>query len=92
MKVRSLYVLGGRQKRRRVEDEWQQYEAALIVRVDLETGEAEPLVEYQSPPDVCPAVEPSFTFKAGTVANGRLYVCTQTELLWYKLPDLVPDG
>jgi hypothetical protein len=90
--VRSLYVVGGRQKRRRVEDEWQQYEAALIVRVDLETGEAEPVVEYQSPPGVCPAVEPSFTFKAGTVANGLLYVCTQTELLWYKLPDLIPDG
>jgi hypothetical protein len=92
LQVRSLYVVGGRQKRHRVDGEWQQYEAALVVRVDLDTREAEPLVEYRSPPGACPTVEPSFTFKAGAAADGLLYVCTQTELLWYKLPDLVLDG
>jgi hypothetical protein len=39
-----------------------------------------------SPPEVCPDEEPSITFKAGTLAGDRLYVCTSTEVLAYEVP------
>lgn len=83
-----LYVLGGRQKyNAHGLPEWQRHGSAMIVEVDAETGAAEVKVEYRSPPEVCPDEEPSSVFKAGTVDGNRLYVCTQTEVLVYELPD-----
>jgi hypothetical protein len=43
-------------------------------------------VRYASPPEACPDERPSFVFKAGTLADGRLYACTQTEVLVYGVP------
>lgn len=81
-----VFILGGLQRDRTL-DEWHQYKKGLLIRVDLESGEAERCVEYVSPPEACADEEPSVLFKAGTLEDGRLYVCTSTEVLVYDAAD-----
>jgi hypothetical protein len=82
-----MYVTGGRQRSLSVTDEWRQYGTAVIVGVDPVSGVTETCVEYISPPDVCPDTgESSIQFKAGTMHEGHLYVCTSTEVLVFAVP------
>jgi hypothetical protein len=85
----KLYVTGGRQRTRflKTEEEWNLYERALILRIDVETNHSEVCVDYQSPPDACASNgPPSFLFKTGTLQGNILYVCTSTEVLIYEVP------
>jgi hypothetical protein len=86
----GLYVIGGQQRHARAllegEPGWYKYHKGMILYVDRITGSAECQVEYVSPPDVCAAEEPAILFKCGTLNNGMLYVCTQTEILIYTVP------
>jgi len=87
--METLYVTGGRQRQRmiRTEEEWNLYEKALIVEVNVPAGTAKICLEYQSPPEACPTNEtPSFLFKTGTLLGKTFYVCTGTEVLVYELP------
>lgn len=88
----AFYVTGGQQRTFVETDEWRQYGKAVIARVDVEGGTAHPCVEYESPPDVCPEEEPSITFKAGTLWDDKLYVCTSTEVLVYDVPSFTLAG
>lgn len=84
----SLLVVGGRQRKNALSlDEWQAYECGLIIQLDCDSGEGKTVVEYVSPPTVCPAELPSIVFKAGDLhrEKNRLIVCTQTELIEYDL-------
>lgn len=87
----SLYVTGGQQRHARSMSErepyWYKYHKGLIIEVDPQTGCREPRLEYISPPEVCPEDDPPILFKSGTLQDGKLYVCTQTELLIYSVPD-----
>jgi hypothetical protein len=86
----SVYVVGGRQRVSRSvldnDQTWYEYEKGIILRVDLQTGCAETCLEYLSPPEAAGDNDP-ILFKSGTADAGRLYLCTQTELLVYDLPD-----
>jgi hypothetical protein len=88
--VRRLYVTGAQQRSPRPlftnDQNWYEYHKGLVLRVDVETGAVETCVEYVSPPDACAPGDPVL-FKGGTVEGNRLYVCTQTEVLVYALPD-----
>ena len=92
----SLYVTGGRQRAPRPlmadAKDWYEYREGLILEVFPETGEVRARVAYVSPPAVCAAESPQILFKSGTACGDRLYVCTQTELLTYTLPDFAPAG
>ncbi len=82
-----LYAVGGRQKLDAHEkSEWHAYGEAVILSVDLESGSIEECIRYVSPGEACPDDDPSMVFKAGTLANDRLYVCSQTEVLVYNVP------
>lgn len=86
------YVIGGRQKPGADEkEEWFRFEKAVILRVDPNSGEVSCPLEYLSPPEALPEGEFSCLFKAGaiqrTAQGDRLYVCTQTEVIVYSLPD-----
>jgi hypothetical protein len=83
-----LYVLGTRRKRivLKEETEWDLYDAALILEVDLDRGKVRTCVEYESPPEARPADKSSTIFKSGTLCGDTLYACTKTEVLIYKLP------
>ncbi|MCH2184825.1 hypothetical protein MK280_03030, partial [Myxococcota bacterium] len=86
----TLHLVGGRQKAEReinAQPKWQHYAQALIVSLDLDSGRLEPVVAYESPPEVCPDEKPSILFKAGSRVGDRFYACTQTEVVIYRLPD-----
>jgi hypothetical protein len=84
----SLYVIGGERKTNIGDKkEWHWFQRGLIVKINLETGDSETCVEYTTPPEACAADEdPSILFKAGAIQGGKLYVCTQTEILIYEMP------
>ena len=84
----KLYVSGGSQRdfTKRTPD----WKLALLLELDADTGRVESALEYVSPPEVCPET-PSITFKAATLTGGRLYICTQTEVLVYRVPGFELD-
>jgi hypothetical protein len=87
----GLYVIGGQQRGERPlragNKDWNGYEKGLILRVDPETRQTAVCVEYVSPPEVCAEHDAAVTFQASTIANDKLYTCTQTEVMVYTLPD-----
>jgi hypothetical protein len=90
--VKGLYVVGGKQKRRLLKEheEWDLYDSALVLQLRLETNEATVCVEYSTPLDARPSASSSVLFKAATQQGNRLYVCTSTEVLVYKVPEFEP--
>lgn len=85
--MNTLYVVGGEMRSDVDKDrEWQHFLKAVVVKVDAETRHAERIHDYFSPPEACPDL-PSVVFKAGTLQGDRLYACTQTEVIVYRLPD-----
>jgi len=85
-----LYVLGARQRKLLLkdEDEPHLYESALVARVDTETGRLELCLEHQSPSEARANEDSSNIFKCGTLVDDRLYACTSTEVLIFKVPSL----
>jgi hypothetical protein len=86
-----LYVAGGRQRGLRPLTaglDWYEYEAGVLVRIDVESGRAVRELEYVSPPEVIPDEGATILFKSGTLAGDRLYMTTQTEVLVYDAATL----
>jgi hypothetical protein len=85
----SLYVLGARQRDLLVrhEEEWNLYEAALILQLDTESGSVRLCFEYKSPAEARTHENSSTVFKSGTLASDILYACTSTEVIIFKLPE-----
>lgn len=82
-----LWVVGGEQKRTLLDqNEWNRFGAAVVARVDPETGSLERVLEYRTPPENCPDEQPSYIFKAATVDGDTMWLCTQTEVLECALP------
>jgi hypothetical protein len=65
------------------------FERGLILRVDPERGFAERCLDYLSPAEAC-AQDSSITFEGGLLRGDRLYTCTRTEALVYRVPDFSP--
>ena len=88
--ARRLYVAGGQQRALRplsaVGQDWYEYQKGVILELDTAAGEAALKVEYISPPQAAPADSPRILFKSGTLVDGLLYLCTQTEVLVYRTP------
>lgn len=86
----KLYLLGARQRRFLYKvpwkEEWNLYESALILELDVKTGCATTVVEYKSPPEACAGEHASNAFKAATLVGDTLYACTSTEVLIYQVP------
>ncbi len=85
----SFYVVGGRQRAPRSvldqEQAWQGYDQGLVLRVDPATGDAEPVFRYVSPDDAV-AGDGAVSLQASSLHDGRLYTCTETEVMVYALP------
>jgi hypothetical protein len=89
----TYYLAGGRDKPHGLSmREWHRYEKGIVARLDADSGELSIVVEHRSPAEVCPDEEPSFLFKAGTLAGDRLWVCSQTEVLVYTVPEFQQVG
>ncbi len=89
--MNNLYIVGGQQERARslldLNQVFEGYQKGLIVRADTQSGTAEVCVDYVSPHEAGGGEQVGMTFQAGTVEDSKLYICTQTEVLIYTLPD-----
>ncbi len=83
-----LYVTGGKQRPVGITapEEWTLFERGVILRVDPERGSIDRSVDYVSPTDVR-AEDSSITFEGGALVGDKLYTCTRTEALVYRLPE-----
>lgn len=82
----KLYITGGQQKKGAIrKDEWHAYQKGLIVKINPESETVEKCLEYITPPDARPEEDPAILFKSGTCKNGKLYICTGTEIMIYEL-------
>jgi hypothetical protein len=93
--MQSVYIVGGQQRGPRSmlegDESWYRYRKGLVLRVDLDEDRVEQCVEYISPADVCANEDPAILFKSATLEDNRLYACTQTEVLVYRLPEFSVD-
>jgi hypothetical protein len=81
----EMWVVGGEQRVSFAgSPEWHRYETALVLRVA--GGRVERVLEYRSPREHCPDLNPSHTFKAATLTGDTAYLCTQTEVLLCDFP------
>lgn len=86
-----ILVVGGRQEGGPVTPgQSARYRCGKILELDTRTGELETRLRYRSPPSVVPHTEPSVLFKVATLVDDTLYVCTETEVLAYSLPEFRP--
>lgn len=93
MQLTDLYIVGGQSKKgAEQKDEWHRHRQGVILRVTPQSNAAEMCVEYITPPEARPDEDPSIIFKTGAVEDGKLYVCTQTEVLIYALPHFEQIG
>jgi len=85
----EIYVVGGelRQAMFRRLEEWQSSQKAVILVLDTENKTSRPCVEYVSPADVCAPDLPAVLFKSACLADNKIFTCTSTEVLVYRLPD-----
>ena len=88
--AQPLYVVGGQQRLPRSilnqDQQWYDYQKGVILRVNPRTCQVETCLEYISPPEACAPGDP-ILFKSGTVQGDKFYVCTQTEVMVFKLPE-----
>lgn len=88
--VRRLYVAGGQQRALRpmtaVGQDWYEYQKGILVELDTATGDAQTRLEYVSPPEATEPDSPRILFKSGTLVDDLLYMCTQTEVIVYRVP------
>ena len=57
-----------------------------MVHVDLRSASASTCLEYETPQDSLASHEAAISLQASTIESGRLYTCTETEVLVYELP------
>ncbi len=93
-KNQFYYLVGGKKKKTLTNmEEWHLFEKGIILKIDIQTGKCDTCKEYITPPDVCAYEDnPSYIFKTATLKDDRLYVCTQTEILVYHLPDFEQEN
>jgi hypothetical protein len=89
--ITRLYVAGGQQRSLRpmsaVGQDWYEYQKGLLIELDTASATAETRVEYVSPPEAAELDSPRILFKSGTLVGDELFMCTQTEVLVYRVPD-----
>jgi len=87
----SKYLLVGGKQRDDVANHSEEfrYEEALVLEVDMESGKVEKKISYKTPLEYKADEDSSVVFKASHIDNEKklLYLCTQTEVLIYTLPD-----
>jgi hypothetical protein len=87
----GFYVVGGQQRTPRSiragQQDWHGYEKGVVVHVDPATERVERVFEYVSPPEVRAGDDTAISFQAGAIASDLLYLCTETEVLVYRVPE-----
>ncbi|MCP3739187.1 hypothetical protein [Rossellomorea sp. BNER] len=79
----KLYLVGAQQKSK-IFSNWELYKKGIVLEIELENHKIKKVVEYNSPPAVCPDENASISFTAATLSNQKLFVGTLTEVLVYN--------
>lgn len=89
--MQEMYVVGGRQRAPRGlsagNQDWNGFDQAVILQIDPKTEKWIPRLNYVPPAQVIAPEDPAITFQAGFIQDDELYICTQTEVMIYRLPD-----
>src|ERR1051326_7572845 len=84
----DLYLTGSEQRKSFLPlEEWHLTQKAVVLRVDPDTGKVTDRFEYLTPPDASPDHNPGIAFKAATLYENKIYVCTSTEVIVFELPE-----
>lgn len=79
---KDVFISGGKSRIDGArENEWNRFESARLLQLDLSSLTCQVVLEYRSPPELCPSQGQSHVFKAGHRDDEFLYLCTQTEIL-----------
>lgn len=91
---RRFYVVGGEQRKGAMHlEEWHGFRRGLICEIAVDEGSCREVTGWISPRDVvADDPETAILFKAATRVGDRLYTCTQTEVLIFRLPDFKQVG
>ncbi|MCK4889648.1 MAG: hypothetical protein KAS21_00185 [Candidatus Aminicenantes bacterium] len=84
-----VYLTGGeaRENASRLKP-WKRYKTCVILKVDIKKRTAERIIEHKTPSEACLIEDdPAIMFKSASIKNGRIYVCSQTEVLIYSAKD-----
>lgn len=92
--MNRFYVTGGLQRKTTIGvPEWNQYERATALLVDPAKNQLLRQIHYDTPADCKPDEgDTSVLFKSGSIRDDQLFVCTQTEVLIYQLPEFTVSG
>src|SRR5256885_7880371 len=84
----ELYLTGAEQRNSAVLPlkEWHSTKKAILLRLDPDTEKVTEKLEYVTPAEACTDNEPGIAFKAATLFENRLYVCTSTEVIIFEVP------
>lgn len=89
--MEKMYIAGGRQRAPRPltagNHDWNGFDLGLIVEFDPPTGTWRHALEYVSPAEVVADEDPAILFQAGQLQDRELIICTQTEVMIYRLPE-----
>jgi len=87
--VKSVLITGAQQREGALElGDGKQYQAALLLRLNLDTGEVSELIQKSDGGENYPDEYPNIEFTAGCLCDHELYLCTDTEIFIYKYPEL----
>ncbi|OAS84631.1 hypothetical protein [Metabacillus litoralis] len=78
-----VYLVGAQQKLIKSND-WQRFMKGIVLDIELKNQVVNKVVDYISPPEVCPENNASISFTAATLSKQKLYVGTLTEILIYN--------
>jgi hypothetical protein len=83
-----MYVIGGRNKKNAARLEAHEgFDRGIVLSLS-EDGKFQRIeLAYEAPPGVGPAKNPSVHFTAASLVGDRLYLCTQTEVMVYRVPE-----
>lgn len=87
----KVYLTGGtshaRQTNLSEEAEGFAFGEALVLELDTDSRSVRTVLQYRSPAENCPDINPSILFKAGSRTGDWLDLCTTTEIMRCKIGD-----
>lgn len=86
--MKFLLTGGGQRDNAAWSQEWKHYERAMVVSLDWVSGKKDVVIDYTTPLEYLAEKNANIVFKAGSIIDDKLYLCTQTEVMIYEYPSL----
>jgi len=91
--MKEIYLVGGQQKKGASHmKEWHRQKQGVVLHLNPDSGATIVRLEYTSPLEARAGAEASVPFKSSTIHDGKIYICTPTEVLIYTFPQFERIG